>query len=248
MKGVILAGGKGTRLYPLTSTINKHLLPVGHYPMIYHPIQTLKESGINEILIVTGIDDMGQIARQLGSGKNFGVKFTYKVQEQAGGIAEALSLAEDFVKNEAFIAILGDNIFFENIRMFVNSFKESNSAAKVLIKEVESPERYGVAKIENGKVIKIIEKPVNPTSKYAVTGIYMYDATVFEKIKNITRSKRGELEITDVNNAYIEADGLTYDILQGNWIDAGTVEALNEANRLAMSVMLPGMGHGRGGS
>ncbi|MGF7399129.1 sugar phosphate nucleotidyltransferase [Thermoanaerobacterium thermosaccharolyticum] len=238
MKGVILAGGTGSRLFPLTKVTNKHLLPVGKYPMIYYPIYRLIEAGINEILIVTGKEHMGSVVNLLGSGYEFGVEFTYKIQDQPGGIAQALGLAEHFVNGDKCVVILGDNIFEDNINSFVSSFKKQEKGAKVLLKEVSDPERFGVAELKGDKIISIEEKPKNPKSNYCVTGIYMYDSRVFDIIKTLKPSGRGELEITDVNNAYIKDGTLTYDILNGSWTDAGTFESLKRANELSYNIEL----------
>lgn len=232
MKGIILAGGTGSRLYPLTKVTNKHLLPVGPYPMIYHSIHKLKNAGIDDILIVTGRDHMGDVVNLLGSGYEFGVSFSYKVQDQAGGIAQALGLARSFIQNEPMAVILGDNIFSDDITPYVENFKRQGTGAKILLKEVHDPERYGVAELEGDRIRSIEEKPKHAKSNYAVTGIYMYDAQVFEIVKTLKPSGRGELEITDVNNAYIERGLLTYDVLDGWWTDAGTHESWNKANEL----------------
>lgn len=233
MKGIILAGGTGSRLYPLTKITNKHLLPVGKYPMIYHAIFKLKEAAIDDILIVTGREHMGDVVNLLGSGAEFGLTFTYKVQDEAGGIAQALGLAENFVNGDQMVVILGDNVFSESIVPFVESFKEQQRGAKILIKEVPDPHRYGVPELSGNKIVSIEEKPAVPKSKYAVTGIYMYDDKVFDIIRTLTPSSRCELEITDVNNAYIRSNQLTYNILGGWWTDAGTHASLLKANELA---------------
>ncbi|MGG3799032.1 sugar phosphate nucleotidyltransferase [Metabacillus fastidiosus] len=233
MKGIILAGGTGSRLYPLTKVTNKHLLPVGRYPMIYHAIFKLKEANINDILIVTGKDHMGDVVNLLGSGYDFGVSFTYKVQDQAGGIAQALGLCEQFVGNDLTTVILGDNVFSDNISEYVKGFKEQGIGAKILIKEVEDPNRFGVPEIQGNHIIGIEEKPEKPRSSYAVTGIYMYDSAVFDIIRTLKPSSRGELEITDVNNAYIIKNQLTFNKMGGWWTDAGTHQSLSKANELA---------------
>ncbi len=238
MKGVVLAGGTGSRLYPLTKVTNKHLLPVGKYPMIFYPIYRLKQAGIREILVVTGREHMGDVIELLGSGMDYSVEFTYRVQDQAGGIAEALSLARNFVNGDRCVVILGDNIFEDDITPYVNSFINQPSGAKVLIKEVPDPKRFGVPELKDGKIISIEEKPKQPKSKYAVTGIYMYDSEVFDIVKTLKPSGRGELEITDVNNAYIRKGTLTYDILKGWWTDAGTPESLLRANELTKDIIL----------
>ncbi|KKC49267.1 MULTISPECIES: sugar phosphate nucleotidyltransferase [Paenibacillus] len=232
MKGIILAGGTGSRLYPLTKVTNKHLLPVGQYPMIYHSIYKLKEAGIDDILIVTGRDHMGDVVNLLGSGFEFGVSFSYKVQDQAGGIAQALGLARSFIGSEPMAVILGDNVFQDDMRPFVENFKRQGRGAKILLKEVHDPERYGVAELDGTLIRSIEEKPKQPKSSMAVTGIYMYDNDVFEIVKGLKPSGRGELEITDVNNAYIQQGSLTYDVLDGWWTDAGTHESWAHANEL----------------
>jgi len=233
MKGIILAGGLGTRLMPLTKVTNKHLLPIYNKPMIYYPIQTLVDAGIEDILIVTGGENAGEFLRLLGNGNQFGLKHIhYTYQQGEGGIAEALGLAEDFADGDPVVVILGDNILEDNIKFAVDDFKKNNSGAKIMLKEVIDPERFGVAQIENNKIIKIIEKPKNPPSKYAVTGIYMYDSEVFDFIKGLKPSERGELEITDVNNNYIEAGKMKFDFLKGWWTDAGTFKSLFKANTL----------------
>lgn len=237
MKGIILAGGTGSRLFPLTKVTNKHLLPVGKYPMIFHSIAKLKEADINDILIVTGKDHMGDVVNLLGSGREFGVTFTYKVQDEAGGIAQALGLAEHFVNGDQMVVILGDNVFEDSIASFVNNFKQQQNGAKILIQEVHDPQRYGVPELNGDKIISIVEKPKQPKSNFAVTGIYMYDSQVFEIVKTLKPSGRGELEITDVNNAYIEANELSYDVLQGWWTDAGTHASLTKANELAKEII-----------
>jgi glucose-1-phosphate thymidylyltransferase len=237
MKGIILAGGTGSRLFPLTKVTNKHLLPVGKYPMIFHSVAKLKEADINNILIVTGKEHMGDVVNLLGSGREMGVNFTYKVQDEAGGIAQALDLAEHFVGNDQMIVILGDNVFEESIVPFVNNFRAQRSGAKILIQEVQDPQRYGVPELQGDKILSIEEKPNRPRSNFAVTGIYMYDSSVFGIVKTLKPSGRGELEITDVNNAYIEKNELTYDILQGWWTDAGTHASLAKANEFAKDML-----------
>lgn len=232
MKGIILAGGTGSRLFPLTKVTNKHLLPVGRYPMIFHPVSKLKESGIEEIFIVTGKEHAGSIVNLLGSGYEMGLKFTYRIQDQAGGIAQALGLAEGFVGNGRCVVILGDNIFENDISYFVRKFDAQKEGAKILIKPVEDPQRYGVAEVVGGRVASIEEKPRIPKSNYCVTGIYMYDSSVFEIIRTLKPSNRGELEITDVNNEFIRRGQLTCDVLDGWWTDAGTFESLQYANML----------------
>ncbi|CAI6087585.1 sugar phosphate nucleotidyltransferase [Cohnella sp. JJ-181] len=237
MKGVILAGGTGSRLFPLTKVTNKHLLPVGKYPMIFHAVAKLKEALITDILIVTGKEHMGDVVNLLGSGSEMGVTFTYKVQDEAGGIAQALGLAEDFVNNEPMVVILGDNVFSNSITPYVESFRQMGKGAKILIQEVPDPKRYGVPELNGSRIVSIQEKPHYPKSNYAVTGIYMFDARVFDIIRSLKPSERGELEITDVNNSYISLDQLGYDVLQGWWTDAGTHASLTRANELAKDVL-----------
>ncbi|WP_010676906.1 sugar phosphate nucleotidyltransferase [Bacillus timonensis] len=234
MKGIILAGGKGTRLYPLTKVTNKHLLPVGKEPMIFNPIKQLISVGITEILIVTSTQHMGDVVNLLGSGKELGCSFTYKVQEEAGGIAQALALAENFAQGEKIVVILGDNISTTSIKPNVDRFINQKYGARILLKKVGDPERYGVAAIDEKKVIQIEEKPNIPKSDYAVIGYYMYDSQVFNFIREIKPSNRGELEISSVNNLYIENGQLEYDILEGSWTDAGTFESLKFANEIVL--------------
>ena len=204
MKGVILAGGTGSRLFPLTKVTNKHLLPVGRKPMIFHPIEKMIEAGITEILIVTGIEHMGHVVGLLGSGKDFGCRFTYKVQDEAGGIAQALALAENFVHGDSLCVILGDNIFEDSMVEFVKDYAVQGSGAKIILKEVPDPERFGVAELDGDRIVNIFEKPEKPVSNWIVTGIYFYDSDVFSIIRTLKPSERGEYEITDVNNHYIE--------------------------------------------
>ncbi|MDD3725671.1 MAG: sugar phosphate nucleotidyltransferase [Candidatus Ratteibacteria bacterium] len=239
MKGVILAGGLGKRLYPLTKVTNKHLLPVFNKPMIYYPIETLIEAGIRDILIVTGGSSAGDFLRLLGNGKEFGLKhINYTYQEGEGGIADALSLAEHFVGNNRFVVILGDNIIEKGIKKEVDIFRKQDEGARILLKEVDSPERFGVAEIENGRIIKIIEKPKRPPSNLAVTGVYMYDRYAFDIIRTLKPSGRGELEITDVNNRYLKKGKLTFGVMDGWWTDAGTFESLLRANNLVYEKLL----------
>lgn len=237
MKGIILAGGTGSRLYPLTKITNKHLLPVGKYPMIFHSVSKLKEADIHDILIVTGKDHMGDVVNLLGSGTDLGVSFTYKVQDEAGGIAQALGLAEHFVGKDQMIVILGDNVFSDDISLYAQNFRKQQNGAKILLQEVHDPQRYGVPELNGDKILSIEEKPRQPKSNYAVTGIYMYDSNVFDIVKTLKPSGRGELEITDVNNAYISRNELTYDILKGWWTDAGTHASLAYANELAKDIV-----------
>lgn len=233
MKGIILAGGLGKRLHPLTKITNKHLLPIYDKPMIYYPLKTLIDAGIKDILIVTGGNNAGDFLRLLGNGAEFGLKhLNYTYQQGEGGIAEALRLAEHFADNSRIVVILGDNIIQDNIRPYVNEFEKQRKGAKILLKETGTPERFGVPAFKGKKVIKIEEKPQFPKSPFAVTGIYMYDNTVFDIIKTLKPSHRGELEITDVNNKYIKQGTLTYNILNGYWTDAGTFESLYSASTL----------------
>lgn len=233
LKGVILAGGLGKRLNPLTKITNKHLLPVFCKPMIYYPIETLVNAGIKDILIVTGGQHAGEFLRLLGNGAEFGLKhINYTYQEGEGGIAEALKLAEHFADKDRILVILGDNIIEKSIKDAVEDFKKQPKGARILIKKVEDPERFGVAELKGEKIVSIEEKPAKPKSDYAVTGIYMYDNNVFDIIKTLKPSRRGELEITDVNNAYLRRGELAYSILDGWWTDAGTFESLLRANNL----------------
>src|SRR5271155_2806401 len=233
MKGIVLAGGTGSRLYPLTKITNKHLLPIYDKPMIYYPIKTLVDAGIKEILLVTGGRNSGDFLRLLANGKEFGLAhLNYTYQEGEGGIADALALAEHFADGQKICVILGDNIIEGSIREAAESFRSQAKGAHILLKEVPDAERFGVAEIANGHVVGIQEKPRNPKSNYAVTGIYMYDASVFDKIKTLVPSNRGELEITDVNNAYIHEGGMTFSFLEGWWTDAGTFESLLRAASL----------------
>ncbi len=233
MKGIILAGGLGTRLYPLTKITNKHLLPVHDRPMIYYPLQTLINAGIRDILIVTGGNNAGDFLRLLGNGKEFGLQhINYTYQEGEGGIAAALSLAEYFSGGEKICVVLGDNLIEKNIAHAVRAFQAQSRGAKILLKEVADPHRFGVPEILNGKIVGIEEKPKMPKSNFAVIGIYMYDAAVFEIIRALRPSNRGELEITDVNNEYLRRGNLTHDILEGWWTDAGTFDSLLRASNL----------------
>jgi len=221
MKGIILAGGTGSRLYPLTKITNKHLLPVYNKPMIYYPLFTLKEAGIRDILIVSGRGHAGHFLELLGSGHEMGLHLTYEIQEKSGGIAEALSLAEDFVDGDKMIVVLGDNVFTDNLKPFVDSYKKQEKGARVLLKKVKNPKAYGVAEVVNKKIVNIVEKPANPKSDLAVCGLYMYDSEVFKVIKGLSPSKRNELEITDVNNHYLKQGTLNFSVLKGFWGDCG---------------------------
>ncbi len=233
MKGVVLAGGLGTRLLPLTKVTNKHLLPVYDRPMIYYPIQTLVRAGIQEIMLVTGGNNAGDFLRLLGNGKEFGLKhLDYTYQQGEGGIADALRLAEYFADRNPICVLLGDNLIEGDITQAVQAFLAQKRGAKILLKEVKDPQRFGVPVLDGQRVVRIEEKPAVPQSPYAVTGIYFYDGRVFDIIKTLTPSGRGELEITDVNNAYITAGELTWDVLDGWWTDAGTIASLFLANQL----------------
>jgi glucose-1-phosphate thymidylyltransferase len=233
MKGIILAGGLGSRLFPLTKVTNKHLLPVYDKPMIYYPIQTLVRAGIRNILLVTGGNSAGDFLKLLGNGKDFGLKhINYTYQEGEGGIAAALSLAEHFVDGDKSVVILGDNIIEDDITPYVQRFEKQKEGARILLKKVSDPHRFGVVEFKGKKVVAIEEKPKKPKSNYAVTGIYMFDGKVFDIVKTLKPSGRGELEITDVNNRYIQLGTLEYDSLKGYWTDAGTFESLYRANQL----------------
>ena len=240
MKGIVLAGGSGTRLMPLTKITNKHLLPVGREPMIFHPVKKLTAAGIRDILVVTGYEHMGDVVGVLGSGRDFECDFTYRVQDKAGGIAQALHLAKDFARGDKMAVLLGDNIFEDDIGLYVERFARQGKGARILVKRVPDPQRYGVAEIQGERVMKIFEKPEKPVSDYAVTGIYLYDDRVFDIIHTLKPSGRGELEITDVNNAYIARGELGYDVLSGYWTDAGTHESLRLANELVLGLPLSG--------
>jgi glucose-1-phosphate thymidylyltransferase len=233
MKGVVLAGGLGSRLYPLTKITNKHLLPVYDRPMIYYPIQCLVNAGITQIQIVTGGNSAGDFLQLLGNGADFGLQQMYYAYQQGeGGIADALKLAEPFAEGEPICVVLGDNIIEGNIKKAVADFAAQGGGAKILVKEVHDPERFGVAHVEGGKVTRIVEKPKVPESNLAVIGVYMYDATVFDICRTLRPSTRGELEITDVNNEYIRRGNLTCEVMQGWWTDAGTFESLLRASNL----------------
>lgn len=232
IKGVVLAGGTGSRLFPLTKVTNKHLLPVGRKPMIYYPVEKLTEAGVEEILIVTGTEHLGDVVGLLGSGKDFGCRFTYKVQDEAGGIAQALGLAENFCGGSRLCVILGDNVFSDSIAGAVARFAEAPPEhAHLFLKEVPDPQRFGVAEISDGRIISIVEKPSQPRSNLAVAGIYMYGIEVFGIIRGLRKSLRGELEISEVNSHYVRHGAVSYDILSGWWSDAGTFESLLRANQ-----------------
>jgi len=232
MKGVILAGGTGSRLFPLTKVTNKHLLPVGNVPMIYHAIQHLVDADVRDILIITGLEHMGDVVSLLGSGTDFGAEFSYRVQDEAGGIAQALGLARSFVGDDNMLVILGDNVFEDSLAPHIKGFE---SGAMLFLKEVADARRFGVATLNGDHIESIVEKPESPQSNLAVTGVYLYDSKVFEYIDNCRPSARGELEITDVNNAYIKDGACSYTVLDGWWTDAGTFESLQRAQRLVQN-------------
>jgi glucose-1-phosphate thymidylyltransferase len=235
MKGIILAGGTGSRLLPLTKVTNKHLLPVYNKPMIYYPLEKLLEAGLSEIMIVSGRGHAGHFLELLGSGSDYGARFTYEIQDEAGGIAQALGLAERWAGGENVAVILGDNIFQDSFINDVNSFK---SGAKIFLNEVPDANRFGVAEVEGSRVVSIEEKPKKPKSNYAVTGLYFYDASVFDIIKTLKPSDRGELEITEVNNAYIQKGQMTFSFLNGFWSDAGTFDSLMRASNMIQSLQI----------
>ncbi len=246
MKGVVLAGGKGSRLYPLTRVTNKHLLPVFERPMIYYPIQTLVDAGIRDVIVVTGGHNSGDFLRLLSNGKDFDLhRIHYTYQEGEGGIADALRLAEPFVEGEKICVVLGDNIIENNIVASAKAFERQAEGAHILLKEVPDPQRFGCPEITDGRILRIEEKPKKPKSNFAVTGIYFYDATVFQKIGRTKPSSRNELEITDVNNMYLEEGTLTHSMLDGWWTDAGTFESLLKATNLVAETganKIPGRG------
>lgn len=232
MKGIVLAGGSGTRLAPLTKVINKQILPVYNKPLIYYPILTLRDAGINEILIISGPGHAGQLLDLLGSGKQLGVDLVYDIQEEPKGIAHGLAIAEDFADNELVALILGDNIFEDDLKRAIMDFKKQKKGAKIVIKKVSDPERFGVAKFnkKGDKIVKIIEKPKRPPTNWMVTGFYMYDQRVFDIIRTLNPSARGEYEVTDLNNFYVQEGTMTFQKAKGRWIDAGTFDSLLEAN------------------
>ena len=232
LKGIILAGGLGTRLHPLTKVTSKHLLPVGNEPMIFHSVKQLQEAGITDILIVTNPTHVGDFVNVLGSGKEFGCEFTYRVQEEAKGVAHALAIAEGFAAGGSTAVLLGDNIFESSIQQVVFDYHKQKTGARVLLKQVDDPQRYGVASLNGNRIESIEEKPEHPKSNYAVVGVYLYDSSVFEIIRTIEPSSRGEYEITAVNNVYIARGQLEHSILQGEWVDAGTSDSLVEANQI----------------
>lgn len=235
MKGVILAGGSGTRLSPLTEVTNKHLLAIYDKPMIFYPLQTLIDAGVKDILIISGADHAGAFLRLLGSGERFGCNFTYRIQEGSFGIAHALALAENFVGNDSCAVILGDNVYEDNFANDVKNFKEGSH---IFLKEIPDAQRFGVAELDGNRVINIEEKPKNPKTNYAVTGFYIYDKNVFDVIKNLKPSARGEYEITDVNNHYIQKELMRATVLTGEWTDSGTFESLHKANEIARRIAI----------
>jgi len=242
MKGVILAGGLGKRLEPLTRITNKHLLNIYNKPMIYYPIQTLVDAGIKDIMIVTGGNNAGDFLRLLGNGQEFGLKhINYTYQRGEKGIADALSLAEHFADGQKIVVILGDNVIEKSIKKYVERFEKQPEGARILIKQVPDPERFGVVELKGKKIVSIVEKPRKPKSNYIVTGIYMYDAQVFDIIRTLKPSERGELEITDVNNTYLKKGQLHYDILDGFWTDCGLPETLYRASTLVRKKLLKGI-------
>src|SRR3989344_3223251 len=234
MKGVILAGGNGTRLRPLTSSTNKHLLPIYDKPMIYYPIETLKKAGITEILVITGTHHAGAVFHLLGSGKDFGVNFTFRVQDEAGGLPQAIGLAKEFVGKDKFVSINGDNILFENIKAFVDEFEKGKEKSRILLYETtrEEAQKAGVAVLDGDKVTKVVEKPKDPPTNFVAIGVYMYTPHVFEVIKNLKPSARGELEISDLHNYYIKDGSLKAGKLKKEWLDAGSFDELLRANRI----------------
>lgn len=234
MKGVILAGGKGTRLYPLTKTLNKHLLPIGTEPMIYNPLRNMKACGVDEVRVVTSSEHMGQIVSCLGSGSEFGLDLSYSVQDEARGIADALRRAESFVGRESVLVLLGDNMFENPVDYFVDHFRteQNERGARVILTQVDEPVHFGIAALDERNIIEIQEKPEHPKSNFAVVGAYIYDSRVFDFIRGSRPSARGEYEITTINNSYIELGELRYDFVRGRWMDTGTFESYHEANRL----------------
>lgn len=239
MKGIVLAGGTGSRLYPLTRVTNKHLLPVGRYPMIYHPLIRLRRAGIREVAVVTSPEHMGDVVNLLGSGRRLGLDLTYRVQDEPGGIAQAIALCEAFTEGKPFVVILGDNILGSDIKHEVDAYRNQASGARVLLKKVHDPERYGVPRMVDGRIVEVVEKPAEPPSSYSVTGIYFLDNEVFDIIGRLKPSARGEFEISDVSNHYAGLNRLTHGILDGFWGDAGTFDGWDEANKLARDVFYP---------
>lgn len=241
LKGVVLAGGTGSRLYPLTKVTNKHLLPVGRYPMIYHPLLRLREADVRQIAVVTSPEHMGDVVNLLGSGRALGLDLTYRVQDQPGGIAQALGLCENFAGDNPLLVALGDNILADSLSDHADAFRRQGGGARILLKEVHDPERYGVPTFDGDRIVDITEKPAVPASLYAVTGIYFYDSQVFEYIHSLKPSSRGEFEVSDLNTAYVQSGQMSYGILSGWWGDAGTLEGWHEANRLACDLFYEGI-------
>ncbi len=241
MKGIILAGGTGSRLYPLTRVTNKHLLPVGSYPMIFHPLMRLRRAGITRIAVVTSPEHMGDVVNLLGSGRRMGVDLTYRVQDEPGGIGQAIGLCENFTGTDPFCVALGDNIlavdFLKDVTAFSEILSGTERAARVLLKEVPDPERYGVPRFENGRIVEVIEKPASPPSAYSVIGVYFFDRGVYDIIRTLDPSERGELEISDVISVYADRGCLSHGYLDGWWGDAGTLEGWHEANELARDLV-----------
>lgn len=245
VKGVILAGGFGTRLRPLTLTVNKHLLPIYDKPMIYYPIETLKQAGIKDILVITGTEHAGGVFALLGSGKQFGVNFTFRVQDEAGGIPHAIALAKEFAGNDKFVSINGDNILFDDIGAFVKEFEKGKEKSRILLYQTTTEEarKAGVAVLEGDKVVKVVEKPKNPPTNWVAVGVYMYTPHVFEVIKNLKPSSRGELEITDIHNYYIKDGSLKASKLKKEWLDAGSFDELLRANNIVAESKKRGKGN-----
>ncbi|MCY3999861.1 MAG: sugar phosphate nucleotidyltransferase [Bacteroidetes bacterium] len=241
LSGVVLAGGTGSRLYPLTKVTNKHLLPVGQYPMIYHPLMRLRETGITRVAVVTSPEHMGDVVNLLGSGSGLGLDLTYRVQDEPGGIAQALGLCENFARGHPFLVVLGDNILGNSIAHEVNQFQNQKEGARILLKEVPDPDQYGVPRFRGDQIVEIIEKPSSPPSQYAVTGLYFYDSQVFDFISSLSPSRRGEYEVSDLNSAYVQQSMLTYGILDGWWGDAGTLDGWHQANHLARHLTYPAL-------
>jgi len=239
LSGIVLAGGTGSRLFPLTKVTNKHLLPVGRYPMIYHPLFRLREAGITRVAIVTSPEHMGDVVNLLGSGRDLGLDLTYRVQDEPGGIAQALGLCEHFATESSFLVALGDNILQDDLSSEVQTYQRQGGGARILLKSVPDPEHYGVPQFEGDTITRIIEKPNNPPSEYAVTGLYFYDAKVFDYIRMLSPSGRGEYEVSDLNTAYVRQGNLTFGILKGWWGDAGTIEGWHQANELAQDLEYP---------
>ncbi len=238
MKGIVLAGGTGSRLHPLTKVTNKHLLPIGEKPMVYYPVESLVSSGVEDIMIVTGTEHVGNMLSLLGSGRNFGCNFTYRVQDRPDGVAGALALCEDFVGDDSCTVILGDNVFSHNLKSDIEAFqaREASLKCRLFLKQVEDPSRYGIAKVEGEKITKLVEKPQEFISDLCVCGIYMYDNNAFSAIKSLELSGRGEYEITEVNNFYLKNGEVTFGMLPGIWTDAGTHASYQTANILVNSM------------